>query len=255
MYDQVRLYARGLAIAVALTVSSAAGAATLNISTFDPSDLSGALAAVDALRKPGEASVSENFEDFTAWKPGAKTWKQNPTTAVGTFTSIGGEGQGSSVIGDATKLQVRGDAPMAWNRINTGHGGNNWLDSNDTHGMEWDVGGMPSFDALSFILTDVADQGGKFSIQIGDQMFSEVLGASGRLVDGGIYVVSILLPEAVSSLSVLLHNDTLKDGFGIDNIHVALQSPSPVPLPPAALLIVAGMGSIAMVRRRRSTEA
>lgn len=253
MYDRVRLFARGLAIAAALAMGSAAGAATLNISTFAPSDVSGALTAAEALRKPGEASVSENFESFAAW--GSGTGTQNPASAVGTFTAIGGKGLGSSVIGDATKLQVRGDTPMAWNRINTSNGGNNWLDSNDTHGMKWDVGGLPSFDALSFILTDVADQGGKFSIQIGGKMFSEVLGASGRLADGGIYVVSILLPEAVNSLSVLLHNDTLKDGFGIDNIRVALENPTPIPLPPAALLIVAGIGAIAVVRRRRSTGA
>ncbi len=253
MFDRVRLYARGLAFAAALTMGSAAVAASLNITSFAPSDVSGALTYSQSLQKSGEASVHEDFESFNAWGTAGGT--QNPLTNVGAFTSIGGKGQGSSVVGNAKHLQVRGDAPMAWNRVNTTDGGNNWLDSNDTYGMNWEVGGLPAFNALSFILTDVADQGGKFSIKIGDTLFSEVLGGSGRLVDGGIYVVSILLPEAVNSLTVLLQNSTLKDGFGIDHIRVALEQPSPVPLPPAVLLIVAGMGAIAVVRRRRTAAA
>ena len=253
MFDRVRLCARGLAIAAVLATGSAATAATLSIDTFSPSSVREAIARADALYQAGAPTVREGFESFDAWGTGTGT--QNPTTAVGTFTSIGGKGAGRAVIGDAKKLQVRDDKPMPWNRINLTDRGNNWLDSNDTYGMKWEVGGLPSFNALSFILSDVADQGGKFSITIGDKLFSEVLGASGRLVDGGLYVVSILLPEAVSSLTVLLHNSTLTDGFGIDAVRVSLDLPTPVPLPPAVLLIVAGMGMIAVVRRRRSPEA
>lgn len=253
MYERVQLCLRGLAVAAALSIGSAAGAASVNFEAFAPSDVTGALAYADSLRQPGEAATNEDFESFNAW--GTNGGTQNPTTSVGKITAIGGKGQGTSVIGDATKLQVRGDAPMAWNRINTTSGGNNWLDSNDTYGMKWEVGGLPSFNALSFVLTDVADQGGKFSVTVGDTLFSDLLGGSGRLVDGGIYVFSILLPEAVNSLTVLLHNSTLKDGFGLDHIRVANTDASPVPLPPAALLIVAGMGMIAVVRRRRSPEA
>ena len=251
MYDRVQMCLRGLAVATALSIGCAAGAATVNFTAFAPSDVTGALAAADALRQPGEISTNEDFESFDAW--GTNGGTQNPTTSVGSITAIGGTGQGTSVIGEATALQVRGDVPMAWNRINTTSGGTNWLDSNDTYGMKWEVGGLPKFNALSFILTDVADQGGKFSITVGDTLFADLLGGSGRLVDGGIYVFSILLPEAVNSLTVLLHNSTLKDGFGLDHIRVA--DTTPIPLPPAALLIVAGMGMIAVVRRRRSPAA
>ena len=37
--------------------------------------------------------------------------------------------------------------------------GGNWLDSNDTHGMRWDIAGLGKFNTLSFFLIDAADVG------------------------------------------------------------------------------------------------
>ncbi len=256
MYTRVRLYVGGLAVVAALAVGSVASAASLNISSYAPKNVAGALADLDSRKTAGEISVTENFEGFASWNGTSGT--ANPSTAVGVFTAIGGTGYGTSVVGNADNLQVRNDNDMAWHRHNMTTGGNSWLDSNDTYGMKWEVGGMPAFNALSFILTDVADQKGtKFSIKIGDQLFSNVLGANGREADGGIYVVDILLTEVVTSLTVLLENSRLNDGFGIDNVRVALTDPSlaPIPVPPAALLLLTGTAVIAAVRRRRTRAA
>lgn len=255
MYTRVRLYVGGLAVVAALAVGSVASAASLNISSYAPKNVAGALADLDSRKTAGEISITENFEGFASWNGTSGT--ANPSTAVGVFTAIGGTGYGTSVIGNADNLQVRNDNDMAWRRHNMTTGGNSWLDSNDTYGMKWEVGGLPAFNALSFILTDVADQGAKFSIKIGDTVFSSVLGGAGRLADGGIYVVDILLTEVVTSLTVLLQNDRLNDGFGIDNVRVALTDPSlaPVPVPPAALLLLTGTAVIAAVRRRRNRAA
>lgn len=245
------------ALTLGQTVSAASlqiGGVGLDIQTFAPRNIAGATAALDAFKSNPDlrASVSEGFEGHTAWS-GNGAGTSNPSTAVGTFTSLGGHGTGGSAIRGGTGLEVRGDNTMRWSRYNTSTGGNNWLDSNDTRGMKWDVAGLPQFNALSFLLSDVADVGAKFSIDVGGTLFSQVLGAGGRMADGGLYVVTILLPETVNALTVSLMNDRLNDGFGIDEVvvgHVA-----PIPVPPAALLLLSGLGAAGFVARRKRKAA
>jgi hypothetical protein len=257
MFDRVRLVAGGAIVGAVMMISSAAGAVVLGIQHFAADELAAAQAAADALKVPGEIAATADFEEFAPWGQGGGT--QNPVTSAGSFAALGGTGYGGSVIGDATKLQVRNDKPMFWMRQNTSQGGNNWLDTNDTYGMHWDVGGPGSFNALSFILTDVADVGAKFSITVdGGAAFHAVFdhmylfGNLGLQPNGGINVISILLPETVSDLTILLRNDILNDGFGIDSVRVAL---TPIPVPPAALLVLTGPLLLAGVRARRRKPA
>jgi hypothetical protein len=244
----------GAAVAAAiLSVTTAASAATVTEFHLDKFQR-GQLPAAQAARASYEGGLKlkgvETFKDHKAWNGSGGT--ANPqNTKVGSFTAFGPAGSGHSVVGDAGKLQVRNDPTMPWGRYGTDASlplGGNWLDSNDNLGMRWEIGGLGKFNAVAFFLLDAADVGGKFSIKVGDTLFSDIAGASGKLANGNIHFVRILLSEAVSSLTVELMHDRTNDGFGIDGAAVAL---APVPLPPAALLLVGGIAGLAGLRRRR----
>lgn len=254
---------RGVVTACALVfgLNSAASAATLQITSFDRSDLTGARAALAAFQNGTDGSVGagermretrqETFAGLAAWN--GVTGAADPATAVGRFTSLGGKGSGSSAIAGGEHLQVRDASHWRWGRASTSGSDKAWLDSNDTLGMRWEVGGPPSFNALAFLLTDVADVGAKFSLKVGDTLFSEVLGASGRLANGSIQLVRILLPQSVSGITVELANNRLNDGFGIDGATVGRVAP--VPVPPAALLLVSGAAALFGLRRRQAKRS
>ena len=261
MYTSVCARLRGLLVVSALTMALAAGAeaATVNLTSFDRADLAGAQQAHDDfLSKYTVSSLrSETFEDKAAWNGATGTTNPQSTT-VGSFTTLGGTGSGASHINGGTGLEVRGDNDMHWGRFNADRLdsdliGGKWLDSNDTLGMKWEISGLGAFNALSFFLIDAADVGGKFSIKVGESLFSQVLGASGRTANGNIQLVTILLPEAVTSLTVELFNDRLNDGFGIDGASVARIAP--VPVPPAAALLFTGVLALGALGRRRARRA
>lgn len=261
MSSNARIRFGGAILAGFLTIASMASASTveLGITSYSPKDVSAAQVGLDAFAAGlntsaayVQSSANEGFESFSAWN--GVTGTSNPVTAVGSFTSLGGKGSGSSAINGGAALEVRSDAPMNWSRYNTSSpAGSNWLDTNDTLGIKWEVGGLPEFNAIAFLLTDVADVGAKFSITVGDTLFANLLGATKREQDGGLHLVTILLPNAVSDLSILLANDRLNDGFGIDNIFLA--NVAPIPVPPAAALLVTGVIALAGLQRRRKARA
>ncbi len=261
MFTSMCVRSRAVLAVSALLLSLAAGAeaATVNLTSFGRSDLAGAQQAHDDFL--GHYTVnslrSETFEDKAAWN--GATGTTNPgNTNVGGFTTLGGTGSGASHINGGTGLEVRGDNDMHWGRFNADRLDNDliggkWLDSNDTLGMKWQVSGLGAFNALSFFLIDAADVGGKFSIKVGESLYSQVLGANGRTANGNIQLVTILLPEAVTNLTVELFNDRLNDGFGIDGASVA--NIAPVPVPPAAALLFTGVLALGALRRRHTRRA
>ena len=255
-----RLFGPFLAAALAVGLAAGAEAATVNLTSFARADLVGARQArTDFLADHSVSNLHvETFEGKQAWNGTSGT--SNPqNTHVGSFTSINdlGHGAGLSAIHGGAGLEVRGDNDMPWGRYNadelSGGLGGQWLDSNDTQGMSWDVSGLGTFNALSFFLIDAADVGARFSIQVGDTLYSQILGAGGRTLNGNVQLVTILLDKAVDTLSVRLFNDRLNDGFGIDGAMVARIAP--VPVPPAALLLVSGLLGLGAFRRRRGAAA
>jgi hypothetical protein len=251
MLSRVQLCLGAAVAAAVLSVTPAASAATVSLSLdkFQRNQLPAAQ-AVGASHLAGlKLKGVETFKDYKAWNGSSGTG--NPqNTKVGSFTSFGPAGSGHSVVGNGGQLQVRNDDTMPWGRFGTDMGalGGNWLDSNDNFGMRWEISGLGKFNTLAFFLLDAADVGGKFSIKVGDTLFSDIAGADGKLQNGNIHFVRILLSEAVSALTVELMHDRTNDGFGIDGAAVAL---APVPLPPAALLLVGGIAGLAGLRRRR----
>lgn len=246
-------------VVLAFGFAGFAGAATVSLGNpFDRTELPAAQAAInDFLTQHNVSELRvESFDNLDAWD--GTTGTSNPqNTAVGGFTSLGGHGTGASAINGGTGLEVRGDNPMQWGRYDTGYPtlGNNWLDSNDTYGMRWEIGGVGSFDALAFFLTDVADAGATFSMKVGDLEFSGdgMPGTEGRLADGNIHLVTVLLPEAVDHLVIELRHDRLNDGFGIGG--AAIGSVAPVPIPPAGALALAGLAAFAGLRARARARA
>ena len=257
MFTEVHTRFRGMALVAVLSLgfAVAAQATTINLTPIGPHQIATAQQARDAFLTDHKVSNlhTETFEDMPAWNGNSGT--ANPqNTKAGSFTSLGGHGTGRSAIDGGHSLEVRGDNTMAWGRYDLdGVASGKWLDSNDTTGMKWTLGGVGKFNALSFFLIDAADVGAKFSLKVGDTMYSNLLGAQGKERNGNIQLVTILLDSAVKNLTVELMHDRLGDGFGVDGATVARVAP--VPVPPAAALLLTGLFAIGALRRRRRGAA
>jgi hypothetical protein len=253
MFTKVHTRLRGTALVAVISFgfAAAAEATTVNLTQFGPGSLASAQhARGDFLANYKVTNLqSETFEDKAAWN-GTTGTRDPQNTKAGSFTSLGGSGAGFSAIDGGHSLEVRGDNTMPWGRYDLdGVVSGKWLDSNDTHGMRWDIADHGKFNALAFFLIDAADVGAKFSIKVGDTLYANLLGGSGRTSNGNIQLVTILLDKAVDTLSVQLMHDKLNDGFGVDG--ATLAHVAPIPVPPAAALLVTGLLAFGAVRRRR----
>lgn len=255
---RIRTCVCGMLAAAALVMAAPAGAVSLDMTKFSRGDAASAQTKMSdflSTRKVSNLRV-ETFEGQKAWD--GTSGAANPqATKVGNFSAAGTRGSGRSTISDGRTLQVRNDNSMQWGRYNsktpaTNIIGNNWLDSNDNQKMSWDVKGDGKFNTIGLYLTDIADVGGKFSIKVGDTVFSDLAGSQ-RLQNGTIHFVLITLDALVDSIKVTLGHDRANDGFGIDGAMVA--NVAPVPLPPAAALLLTGIVAIGGLRYRRKTAA
>lgn len=245
-------------VSAALAAPASAASIGPEITGFARSDLAGARSALAAYQSGADrfagtgqqvkSSRTETFEGHRAWN-GVSGAADPSDTNVGRFATLGGHGTGASAIDGGRSLAVRQDDPFRWGRQDTSGADGKWLDSNDTYGLKWEAGGGPAFNSLAFLLTDVADAGARFSLKVGGTVYSDLLGADGKLGNGTIHLVRILLPEAVSSLTLEMRHDRLNDGFGIDGATVA--KIAPIPVPPAAALLLTGIAALAGFRRRQ----
>lgn len=243
--------------------ASGAHAASVNVDVYGGSELA------QFQSDFGAALGAGNFvgEDFENLGPGGTESVEGIvtgplSTAVGTFSEIGGIGSGGTVqqlgLTESTNLALRDG--NVYGRQNTWPIGGDWfLDSNDTWGFTWtitedDVDGM--FDSVMFSLTDGSDVGAYLRITLDDGTTWEQRDAGeGRLGDGNIALVVIGFDNAVSSATITVGNFTSNggddyrrnDGVGIDGAAVNV-----VPLPASVAFLLAGMGALGLVRGRKS---
>jgi hypothetical protein len=257
MVTRVRLLLGGALVAAALMPGSDAGAtstATLRTDIFHRTTRDDAVAARDAFLASNIVSNFhlETFNGFKAWD-GVSGTSDPQNTAIGSFSGIGKEkGSGYTAVNGGKHVEVRSLGNRAFRtsgRFNPERINQNYLDSNDKRGVKVEVSGIGKFNALAFFLVDVADEGATFSIHAGKQKFSAIAGADGELRNSSILFVRILLDKAVSNLTVRFKHNKTNDGFGIAGAMAA--KITPIPLPAGGWLLLAGLGGLGALARRR----
>lgn len=234
----------GLAVLFGLAAVSvlASSLPAATITAYDRATFDGAVAGM-------ASTIVEDFESFTTGEVLGPV-----TSAVGVFDTLGPTGSGGTVTGTAgntgTGLFLRDTG--VYGRSDTTLGGGTYLDSNDTFGISWTIAGLGLFDHVFFTMSDVADSGATFTLLAGGTQVGPSI-ASQR--NGAINMVMLSFASAIDTLTLELRHSKLNDGFSIDDATIGLSRaaatpPSGVPLPPAAALLVAGVGALVLLRRR-----
>lgn len=227
-------------VALATLVGTAAGAATISISTFEISDFD--------TRSAG--GVVEDFESYAGG-----TWNNATVTRVGTFASIGGTGSGSTcgTLGAAPCTSLAIQDSSAVGAIN-GQGnlvplaGTKALNSNDTLGLIWNVFTTPGslFSGVVFGLRDAADiRGTTFRVTTNDGSTATLTAQS----NNNTKLVAIDFGGRVSGATIEM-TTAQNDAFTIDGATI-----SPVPIPAAGFLLVGGLGALGALRARKQKAA
>lgn len=161
------------------------------------------------------------------------------------FKRLGLCGDGGSVIGDGCSVLDKDDpdAPDAYGRYNPFNINLDWIDSQDIDLLEWTVSSAVPFTSLAFVLIDAHDQPGSHF-----KMFyegDEIWEIASQLPNRNVFWLLVTFDDPVTT-AVFNFSTRLNDGYGIVAPRV-----QPVPLPPAALLLLTGTALIAGLRRRR----
>lgn len=186
--------------------------------------------------------------------PNAPTGGTVIDLVVDDFDRAGNCGGGGSVVGDGCSAIVKTDpnAPDAFGRFDPL--GNYWIDSQDINELRWTVSSPDAFTSLTFALTDAHDQLNSFF-----QMFFDDAGSLTQIWDiatqqdnANLYWLSVDFGTARNEATFQFSTKVEPgyDGYGISALSV--QSPAPVPAPPAAVLLGSGALVIAGLRRRKN---
>ncbi|WP_299356634.1 VPLPA-CTERM sorting domain-containing protein [uncultured Shimia sp.] len=259
------------AIAAAFVAATSAHAASISIETYDPGNYPGV---------PGFTKLEgQNFDNFA----GDPSIDATDTFDVGVFQSLGGIGSGGTVTGAPASCQGAGAAALCirdgyvFGRESTRNPNNGqegqFLDTNDTHGIGWNVSLEDDsyFNTVVFTLSDASDQGAYVAVTasqtaLGDDPTPEdILNLDKAFMtppqaNGNVQTVVIQFDEYVTEgfiniVSFLAENGEAfltNDGLSIDGIKVGI---APIPVPAAGFLLVGALGGLGFVgRRRRKTS-
>lgn len=239
----------------AFIAGSMAQAATISVSTFSYADWNskvGASAVIEDFENP--SALSGTFENGNALTGTSTTEGEllgSISTAVGTFTSLGPIGSGTTcgtfdLNGDGCHQLALQQDPGQNGQGNIVPDNGLWsLNSNDTQGMEWvaDLGGA-LFKSVVFAIQDAADAGQKIlSITAGGQ--TQTFNA---LPNNNEQLVFIDFGADVSSATINIRTSA-NDGFTIDGAAINV-----VPLPASSLLLIGGIAALGGVARRRKAK-
>lgn len=180
------------------------------------------------------AGTHDNFADFSTCRESGSL-----STSVGSFASGGRIGNGGSVCGRHDSAQVRRGE-------NFGRDGRAYLDSNDISRLRWTL--PDDTKAVSFVLQDVNDRPGTKAFRLTAGSASATIH---RQANGALNYVTVLFGEG-DDRKIGMHMWRKArhsfDGFGLTAVTV---TPSAVPLPASALLLVGGLGTLALAAGRR----
>ncbi len=237
----------------AVIAASAATASTVTIGVTSYGVGSGQLATARADQALFHGTGLKIVEDFERFQFGSPSFSAATIeTRVGDFTNITPNGSGGTDLSPTDLLHVRDGSGNNGVRFNTTFGGSNYLDSNDNSGIHLGMPGsasLPGFRKLSFLATDIDDVGAPtFNIDVsgdatGAFTLADVL--PGSRSSGELLLFTMLFDHVVQDVAIKLNIDS-RDGFAIDDVTV-----SPVPLPAAAWMLIAGVGALAGVARSR----
>ena len=220
--------------AITLSFGASAQASSISVATFDLTAFA--------------SSMGGNFslEDFETYSGGALNGPLSGTS-VGTFSSLGGVGSGSTCRSNgggtcSADLAIQDDGINGQGNL-VPIAGSKSLNSNDTLGIKWDVSrvGSASFNRLIFGLRD----GGEFqslTVSAGGETATFGPGAG----NGNEKLVVVDFSGFVTSASVEMRHSGLNDGFTIDAATAAA-----VPLPAGAVLAMTGLAGLMAIGRKR----
>ncbi len=169
------------------------------------------------------------------------------------FERVGNCGGGGSVINGGCSVVVKDDpdAPHAYGRFDPL--GDYWIDSQDINELKWTVTSPQAFTSMTFALTDAHDQLNSFftmAMQDGNSL-TQIWSIPAKKNNANLYWLSVDFGEARNEAVFQFSTKVIPgfDGYGISSLSV--QSPAPVPAPPAAILLGSGAMLIASLRRRK----
>lgn len=240
-----------LAASVGLGGTVATNAATVDIQLqqFSNGDIAGAQAAYDAFIGGAQVRAYEDFESYSEFS--------NPIqTNIGAITRLLPQDPGGSVSPECRTAKLCIRSGNVFGRYNTsgGAGDDQWLDSNDLEGMSITMpgnSGLSDFNRVAFMLTDVDDVR-DFQFSISARSYGDltsivtVLNEAPVNRNGNIQLVTMAFSDFVTDVRINLRSGA-GDGFGLDNFTAAA-----VPLPAAAWMLLAGVGGLFAMRRRKT---
>lgn len=258
---------------VATGLASVAGASPISVHLFPGSDLnSGTSAFYDAYAKATKTGgwIIEDFEDRTGFSGlyedgtsiggvGANLLQGEVdgtlvTNSIGSFSGLGGTGTGNTCQNldlngdDCSNIAIQDPQQLNGQGNTIPFQGDSSINVADTLGMEWNVNTGKRFDELVFVLRDAADQGATLTITAFDGTSTQVdLLSDSSLANENLMLVKVIFGEQQPSALISLASSQVNDSFSFDG-----GAANVVPLPAAGWLLLAGLGGLAAVKRRKA---
>jgi hypothetical protein len=257
---------KSIATAVALALSaSGAHALTITIAEYATEAL-----FYDAFstKTIGPNWVVEDFEDAATLNdlgvdpdpdPLTGTLKGNlESSLVGTFSSLGGIGSGTTCTSNNTAAGSPGPNCTTLARTQGSKNGQGnlvpdngaWsLNSNDTYGIQWDavLADNVAFTDLVFGIQDPNDQGARVVVDVDGKEQEKLLNKESN---ADPFLVHVSFSEAVTSAVIkIFDEDTVNDAISLDGASI-----NAVPLPAAAWLFGSALIGAGVIGRRKKQQ-
>ncbi|MBT1450642.1 hypothetical protein KJ365_07075 [Glaciecola sp. XM2] len=184
------------------------------------------------------ASCSPASADFVLAAPAFDT-------KVGTFTQVQADGTGSEPAGQLDQLQIENGGSGEFGRETPF--ASNWLDSNDSDQIVWDIDAGFRVNAFGFFLSDANDQGAVLTLTL-DNGTTVSASLNANLGNGNLAYVRYVgnpLDNIIGATLTFDNGSDNNDGFGIDNVTLGTVSAPHTIL----LLSLSILGLIALRKR------